>query len=688
MKIEGIGRDTVHDIIYASWGRKAGKAYELALEFINTADTPNEIVDRIKDDPDYQRSSKKTYGIKPRMAWVIYQRLRLNGPFQSLNELDEIPGIGPDTLHDIVYSFYKNAEEYFRQRLTKEILDRLHRFTRLWKATGIRIGELDLLLNQIEREPLRQPSSLSTPGHSLNTQVIQIVSRVRRLQDKVDLSFEELTALWTDIPDQPVITSTLTDTSQNDKEGASAIPSPSISAARLRTPLFDRVFNQQDFVDEGGRYPQQHTQFLHPALTTLSTQSSDLNLRRLQAGIGTDEDGLLQLITGLATPLGVELDTDDEEKRKFSLNLQNLSLLYRHARLAKYLKISIPELFALMGIFVNEHPGYVGSLDDLEYLLKLYGWWKKTDWSISELVQITRRPVIVTSQAPNPSISSGERVAYTVIIGNEEKPIEEIRFKDSNNLNAIIKDWNAKAYFTEAYRSNKQGREFDQGDYLSIRSRSITAKTKIKISADSQSIFTPTCPKVYKNFVEPGILMPAVVDSRDQAQSLVDQVNSSALMEFTDTVFARMPETAPIATTIELVHCKFDTIKVSYMPFLNGHAESEEQIELSIQEDINTLVEEWNKQAKFTKAYRSTSTGVPSNAEAHFSITIEGASGSNTRLSIKGNHGIFKEAEYRGAEISEAQSKALIEINHGHILESAGLEGKYRLIQILQSIQG
>ena len=79
---------------------------EQILLFFNNVTNFQEIVDQIKDDPKFGKSSKKAYGVRKKLAQrILSSRNRLSKKqFQSLEQLDLIKGIGKDTMHDIVVS--------------------------------------------------------------------------------------------------------------------------------------------------------------------------------------------------------------------------------------------------------------------------------------------------------------------------------------------------------------------------------------------------------------------------------------------------------------------------------------------------------------------------------------------------------------------------------------------------------
>ena len=69
---------------------------------------------------------------------------------------------------------------------------------------------------------------------------------------------------------------------------------------------------------------------------------------RLTAALGIDDAALLSLIELLADQLDVDVAADDEANRGTAMTRDNLSCLYRHARLARLLEVEISELGALL----------------------------------------------------------------------------------------------------------------------------------------------------------------------------------------------------------------------------------------------------------------------------------------------------------------------------------------------------
>lgn len=85
---------------------------EYFLSFFNNVTDYKEIVEQIKDDPKFRKSSKKAYGIRKSLAQrILNTREKLpKKKFQSLGQLDSIRGIGKDTMHDIIYSLEKKLK--------------------------------------------------------------------------------------------------------------------------------------------------------------------------------------------------------------------------------------------------------------------------------------------------------------------------------------------------------------------------------------------------------------------------------------------------------------------------------------------------------------------------------------------------------------------------------------------------
>ncbi|MBW2559119.1 MAG: hypothetical protein JRD69_09875, partial [Deltaproteobacteria bacterium] len=241
--------------------------------------------------------------------------------------------------------------------LTTTSLDRMHRFTRLWCSVAWSMKELDLILSHMAKTGL---------AHGIEEDTLPYLVDILSLQKRFTISVEELCTLWSDLPE--------------------------ISVTTAKGSLFDRLFNLPDFVRVDGDFASPTRNFLHPAFrdTPPHPDEIDYNLHRLLAGLRVDDETLYLLIMHLREPLGgPDLDSADLNAKRFLLTLENLTLLYRHARLAERLKLSIPQLFHLIHLADVVTVAHIGSLDDLSALLDFYDWWQTTDYSLDDLEFIT-----------------------------------------------------------------------------------------------------------------------------------------------------------------------------------------------------------------------------------------------------------------------------------------------------------
>jgi hypothetical protein len=558
--------------------------------------------------------------------------------------------------------------------LTRTALDRIHRFVRLWRATEWRVGELDLVLSHL------RPSGGTS---EIDPHSLRAIATVHRLQRSINVSVEELVGLWSPIPRLATVRIEVISSVWEDISAQSQLERVE---ARLMVPLFDRLFNQSRFLESGPPYPQAAATFLHPALASVASVNLDPNLYRLQAGTGAHEDQLYQLIVGLARPLGIDPDSTDDNKKRFPLTHRNLSLLYRHARLAKLLNISILELFALCGLMSEERFGFVDQLSDLEAIYKLYAWWKRTNWTLDDLIEVVRPglPAIITSGAALTGTAGGEQVKYRCTIHGIVQPEETITFGSNAGLAATINDWNTNAQYTQAYPSDPFGTENPAGEYLAIRAKD-GSESKIEITVDSASIFTTALPL---SSIGHSVALPLKgsesISPAKLAQDLIDQVRRSNALVFMDTVFALIPQIAPVVSSSAPVSSTTGGESVTYTGMINGRSQATETVTLSANPTLDGVVDDWNLKAFFTRAFRSDSSGNEVPSGMHLAITLKDAVGSTSRLEIGSDSArIFTSSpptEYRGAEISEAQSRELIiSLKNSNAIEAIDQQGSYRL---------
>ena len=199
------------------------------------------------------------------------------------------------------------------EKLKAEHLDRLHRFYRLSRDVPWTILELDRTLSRLATEHV---------SSGLDDRALLRIARLLEHQERLGLSVEELTGLWTQLPNDPL----------DGKPG-----------------FFDSLFNPPQLASLGSPIPYTDTptgSFQHPSFNTTGTSvPQDQNtLARLLAGLRISDVELVQLLLQLALPLGLGAGN------KLALSIHNLTLLYRHATLARCLSLTVAGLFQLLEI--------------------------------------------------------------------------------------------------------------------------------------------------------------------------------------------------------------------------------------------------------------------------------------------------------------------------------------------------
>jgi hypothetical protein len=256
--------------------------------------------------------------------------------------------------------------------LTADALDRLHRFTRLQRATPWTIAQLDLVLDQLAAAKL---------ATGIQYQSLRQIPQLIDLQTRLTLPVDQTCALWGPVP-------------------RTALDATSGS-------LFDRMFNLWPFAQLDGQLPNDSISFVHgsfcasgaplPAAPAPGARTGQRLLAALQV---TDAD-LVALITELAPALGAKLDAAQESDRGFALTAANLTLLYRHAQLAQLLDLSVADLFQLIGL-AGIPNGAVSGLKDLLDLLDAYDWQQSSSFTLDDLGMITHGSVGDPSAYPAP----------------------------------------------------------------------------------------------------------------------------------------------------------------------------------------------------------------------------------------------------------------------------------------------
>ncbi len=278
------------------------------------------------------------------------------------------------------------------KNLTYDVLDRIHRFVRLWRKTSWCIQELDLILKQL------QDAGVAT---TLDESMITAVGNLHRLQSLLEISVEQLSAVWYLIPD--------------------------ISIEELEESLLDQLFNHKDVIVDEGVYPKNTTKFVHPSLVIdNSTTPAEFSSSRFMAALNRSDDEVLSLVKHLAQPLGiVSLDAATESERGFNLTLTNLSLLYRHSLIAEVLKLSITELFNLLTLIPAVPNGFIENINHIYALLDFHRWWKSSTYSFDELNFILENGEVINPE----NFKTKEGISTSII--EEVKTANALQFAET-----------------------------------------------------------------------------------------------------------------------------------------------------------------------------------------------------------------------------------------------------------------
>ncbi|MCX7568167.1 neuraminidase-like domain-containing protein [Sulfitobacter sp. F26169L] len=222
--------------------------------------------------------------------------------------------------------------------MNRASLDRLRRMTLLARALGWSFLELDVALEQ--GRDMGAPADF--PPVVLTSLVgIDAIAKAHR----IDL----------------------------DEALALVSPMPMRATREDALPLMDRLFNTVPYQD-APRWPDAAQIVLLPAFAP-ENAPVDANLARLQAGLRLDDEGLTQLVSGLAPLLGADPvaltggGQPDLAARSFALSHANLSRLYRYALLSRLLGQGTGQLVDLVALTPQIAGAELAGLADVQAVL-------------------------------------------------------------------------------------------------------------------------------------------------------------------------------------------------------------------------------------------------------------------------------------------------------------------------------
>ena len=249
----------------------------------------------------------------------------------------------------------QSCEEVIKH-LNIDTLDFIHRFIRLWKKTPWTITEFDLVLISLVNAKFITPD--------LNGQVVLLVAQSFYVQQTLALKLQELCVM---IDQLPVSTT---------------YPLPPIKQSDLR--LFETLFDLKGIFGE--KDPATHELnisivYHHYSLNTNDPTDKKIDTKTplLLAGLGISETELLLLFALLKNEMPFDADGNCTIDRK------RISLLYRHAKLAKSLKFTIEDFIQVLRFIFETDNLVIVSLDQITKLIDFKSWFVSTPFKVPEL---------------------------------------------------------------------------------------------------------------------------------------------------------------------------------------------------------------------------------------------------------------------------------------------------------------
>ncbi|MCB9283908.1 MAG: hypothetical protein H6563_07545 [Lewinellaceae bacterium] len=249
--------------------------------------------------------------------------------------------------------------EEFLVDLTDEVLVRIHRLIRLWYKLPWSLKELDILVKSLKAAGIGDDAA-----NPLNTELLRGIARLRIIQDNLELSTEELCGIVHQIPDTSVRSKTQTVPFSEEKY-EEAVPG-----------LFIRSFNPDELFGQN----QTQCDFYHPEFDSGGNPNPpDAKMPILIGGLGVTESELLELFVFMNSELGFG------SNGICTLNKEKVSHLWRHAAVAKGLKLTIAEFIKLVKLSVTgQGTSFLSNLDQVERIIRVHQSIEDSPFNIEE----------------------------------------------------------------------------------------------------------------------------------------------------------------------------------------------------------------------------------------------------------------------------------------------------------------
>lgn len=270
------------------------------------------------------------------------------------------------------------------KNLTPARLDLIHRFIRLWKNLGWTVEETDLLLATLKEAGLIATLEGNAPDGS---PAILVVSALVEIKNALGLSVEELCVMAGNLP----VTAP--------EEG--------------RKGLYDRLFNREKIFGIAG-HDADNNPVYNPQATLLADKSLDKISVLMTAGLGVTETELLELMEFLGHDTTVDQTVD----------IALMSDLYRHARAARGLKLSVGDFIASAELSLG---GPLAGVDDILTLIEFAKWRRDSAYAVEEMTFILTGAEGKTVKYQN----TAESIAAAVLdIQTSDRPFKKLLLRE------------------------------------------------------------------------------------------------------------------------------------------------------------------------------------------------------------------------------------------------------------------
>jgi hypothetical protein len=249
----------------------------------------------------------------------------------------------------------------FLSNINYDLLDFIHRFIRLWKKTNWTIPELDMVLTSLKNiimPDLTDPAAQS-PGKD---SAVRCVARLITLQDNLKLTAEELCAMVDQLP------------------ASKDFPQPPAREADKK--LFERLFDVPKLFENPVTHQiKSPITFHHYSFNEENPQDKEIDYRTplLHAGLGITETELLLLFDFLKGEMVFDTKGDCQ------LDGKKISLLYRHARLARAFKMEIADFIQALKLFFQKDNPVLRTIQQIQQVEEFAGWLRAVPFTVSEL---------------------------------------------------------------------------------------------------------------------------------------------------------------------------------------------------------------------------------------------------------------------------------------------------------------